>query len=220
MDDATAFVYRFPDRIEYTAGAGVTLHWPDGTAPFNSLQPIRINRNVRSLYVVRQAFLPAECEQIVALGSSLLEVAGVYDGDRADRDSRIGWIEPIEEAQWIFHRLAALFAEANRQYGFALTGFAEALQYTEYGVDGHFDWHLDIGPDEAAARKLSVSILLNSPAEYDGGDLEFLRMGGPPPDLEAGTAIFFPAYLPHRVAPVSGGLRRSLVAWAYGDSFR
>ena len=103
---------------------------------------------------------------------------------------------------------------------FAVVGFAEALQLTEYGVGGHFDWHLDIGPEDAASRKLSLTVLMNAPSEYDGGQLEFFRMGSVPPDLTIGTALFFPSYLPHRVAPVTRGIRRSLVAWAYGNSFR
>ena len=31
---------------------------------------------------------------------------------------------------------------------------------------------------------------------------------------EVGTAVIFPSYLAHRAAPLTRGLRRSLVAWA------
>ena len=37
---------------------------------------------------------------------------------------------------------------------------------------------------------------------------------------ELGAATVFPSYLAHRVAPVQSGVRRSLVAWAYGPAFR
>ena len=37
---------------------------------------------------------------------------------------------------------------------------------------------------------------------------------------EVGTAIIFPSFMAHRVAPVTVGERRSLVAWACGPTFR
>ncbi|MFO1319872.1 MAG: 2OG-Fe(II) oxygenase [Burkholderiales bacterium] len=220
MSQATAFVYLFPDRIESATGAGATLKWPEGVTPFHATRDLVTNPYVRSLYIVADAFTPDECGQIVALGAAHRETAAVYNADRSERDSVISWLEPRPETHWLYHRLAVLFRDANRQYDYSLVGFAEALQLTEYGVGGHFDWHLDIGPEDAASRKLSLTVLMNAPSEYDGGQLEFFRMGSVPPDLTIGTALFFPSYLPHRVAPVTRGIRRSLVAWAYGNSFR
>lgn len=219
MSEAASFVYLFPEEVESAPGTGATLKWSPGVSPFNSPHALRINPSVRSLYVVDDAFTPEECGQIVSLGAPRREVAAVYEGPETDRNSVIAWLEPQPEAHWIYHRLAVMFRDANRQYGYSLVGLMEALQLTEYGPGGHFDWHLDIGP-ETSGRKLSVTILMNAPSDYEGGQLEFFRMGSPPPDLSIGTAIFFPSYLPHRVAPVTRGIRRSLVAWAYGDSFR
>ncbi len=35
-----------------------------------------------------------------------------------------------------------------------------------------------------------------------------------------GRMIFFPSFLIHRVAPVTQGIRRSLVIWVTGPKFR
>jgi len=39
-------------------------------------------------------------------------------------------------------------------------------------------------------------------------------------DQERGTAIIFPAYVMHRVRPITRGVRRSLVAWVSGPPYR
>lgn len=124
------------------------------------------------------------------------------------------------EPEWLFRRLAALFAEANRDFGFELVGFVDALQYAMYGADQHFDWHLDLGPGSTSARKLSMSIRLSGPDEYGGGALEFIGMPADPQAARRGTAIIFLSFLGHRVTLVTRGVRRSQVAWAYGPTFR
>jgi len=35
-----------------------------------------------------------------------------------------------------------------------------------------------------------------------------------------GNAVAFPAYIAHRVLPVSAGRRHALVAWIHGPGFR
>jgi PKHD-type hydroxylase len=156
----------------------------------------------------------------VALGVSLAAVdAGVEKGENRYRVGRISWIEPTADAAWIFHRLGLAFLEANRDYGFELIGFADALQYTVYGPGERFDWHMDLGPGRTSARKLSMTVQLSPPDDYAGGDLEFVgNTHGA--ERERGSATIFPAYVGHRVSPVKRGTRRSLVAWAYGPSFR
>jgi PKHD-type hydroxylase len=170
---------------------------------------------------VAGALSPGECAQVVAWGEGLPRNQGRVElGPDAYRVSHIAWIEPRPENHWLFHRLAVLFAQANRHYGLELTGFVEALQYTRYGQDQHFDWHLDLGLGQTSARKLSLSLQLSGPAEYAGGDLEFVSLSPGAEARNLGTAIFFPSFLAHRVSPVTRGVRRSLVAWGYGPAFR
>jgi len=77
-------------------------------------------------------------------------------------------------------------------------------------------------------RKLSMTINLNKPGEYDGGNLKFDF--GPHAQgkrfhecLEIrpqGSIIVFPSYIYHQVTPVTRGTRYSLVLWSLGQPFK
>lgn len=113
----------------------------------------------------------------------------------------------------------------------------EDLQYTEYGPGAFHDWHIDAyrrpyNMYDAALgrrfigrkRKVSLSVLLNDARDYEGGAFEVSMfpngrntVGAPLDTLtEAGDVAVFDSALCHRVAPVTKGLRRSLVAWVCG----
>lgn len=78
-------------------------------------------------------------------------------------------------------------------------------------------WHLDLGGDNLSTRKLSFSVQLSHPDEYDGGELELnLAHSTVVAPRTQGTLVVFPSFLVHRVAPVTRGVRRSLVSWASG----
>jgi len=94
------------------------------------------------------------------------------------------------------------------------------LQYTVYGPEQHFDWHMDLGPGATSTRKLSMTIQLSGNDDYTGGALEFVNAPAMHEARAMGAATFFPSYLAHRVTPVETGTRRSLVAWACGPAFR
>lgn len=77
-------------------------------------------------------------------------------------------------------------------------------------------------------RKLSVTVTLNDPLEYDGGNLKFdlsqhaeNQQFHTLDDARAqGTIIVFPSFLPHCVTPVTRGKRKSLVIWNLGYPFK
>jgi PKHD-type hydroxylase len=214
-------VYLFPTGIAAADGAAVALKWAPGEGPFGQSRPLALNRATCTINFRRAVFSPDECTRIVAVGESVpAHDGGVEKGENLYRVSKIGWIEPSDATGWIFHRLGLAFAEANRDYGFELVGFIEALQYTVYGAGQRFDWHMDLGPGATSARKLSMTVQLSGPREYDGGALEFVSYPDAPERRELGSATIFPSYVAHRVAPVERGIRRSLVAWAYGPAFR
>lgn len=218
------FVYTFPSAITQGSGGEVKLDW-GGKDPFHRDHPIKLTPAACSPQIVPMLFSAEECHAIVKLGDECVRSrATVHDrSDLASRDYRISdiaWIEPAASAQWLFHRLAVAFSSINASYEFELAGFAEALQYTCYGPGQYFAWHADIGPDDTAGRKLSLTIQLSEPSDYDGGELQFHGGADMPVAREQGSAVFFPSYLAHQVTPVTRGLRRSLVAWAYGSTFR
>ena len=76
-------------------------------------------------------------------------------------------------------------------------------------------------------RKLSVTISLNDPKEYTGGNLRF-DLGTHRTDRyhlcteirPQGSIIVFPSHIQHQVTPVKTGTRYSLVAWNLGAPFR
>lgn len=71
---------------------------------------------------------------------------------------------------------------------------------------------------ENSTRKLSMSIQISAPEDYEGGDLEFFKVSDAT-TRQRGSVIFFPSFLHHRIIPVARGRRYSLVAWAHGDAF-
>jgi PKHD-type hydroxylase len=216
-----SFLYVFPSSIGSDANGTLSLQWADPAGAFARRGLPAVNSSLPTVHWRAGALSKEECGKVVELGENLPRTDGRVElGPDAYRVSHIAWIEPRPETHWLFHKLAVLFAEANRHYGFELVGFVDALQYTVYGAEQHFEWHLDLGMDQTSARKLSMSIQLSDPGDYAGGDLELISVNTGAESRQLGSATFFPSYLAHRVTPVKSGVRRSLVAWAYGPAFR
>jgi PKHD-type hydroxylase len=176
------------------------------------------------------AFSPAELETIEKLGDRLgAEQAVVASGKPGGevhgkiRITRTAWIAPDAETKWIYDRVqGAARALNDRVYQFDLRGFSENFQYTIYhGKEGgHYDWHVDQGPLKLQ-RKLSISVQLTDPSQYDGCDLQF-QAGN---HIETaprtrGSVIAFPSYVLHRVTPCTRGTRKAIVAWTTGPRFK
>lgn len=142
------------------------------------------------------------------------------------RASQVAWVGAKPELQHIWEKLAVAVAEVNSQFfHFDITGFHEPMQlglYTE-SQQGHYDWHTDAAPsDRNVPRKLSMAMLLSDPSEFEGGEFQVKTGNDVAQTLECkkGRAWFFPSYTLHRVAPVTKGVRRSLVLWVGGPAFR
>lgn len=184
----------------------------------------RRNDYLNKPMVYQGLFSPQECAQIRNLPFLSVRPGRVYaaDGTAVDREIRRATsrvIEPWPAHTWIFERVKALLESLNRQfYQFALSEMSP-LQVLEYTSAGFYDWHTDLGEGEISTRKLSLVVFLSARADYAGGRLQIER---PEPVLaqEQGTAVVFPAYMLHRVEPVTDGSRWTLVAWAHGDAFR
>lgn len=141
------------------------------------------------------------------------------------RESKVSWLGLNSDSQWIYDRMAYIGRSLNGKfYKFDLYGFNEDMQYTVYQGDesGHYTWHLDAGStNDAAPRKLSMVLQLSDPDEYEGGDLELFSSANPTKvDKKKGLVAAFPSYMLHRVSPVTKGIRKTLVVWICGPSFR
>lgn len=175
--------------------------------------------------VFEQAFTADECDRLVDLFARLDAAEGGLVAGRFNeniRSSALVWVPEDDGQDWVHQRLARLVSDANREvFRFALDGFEEQLQLAAYGPGHFYDWHVDRGRGATASRrKLTVSVQLTDPEAYVGGELELNADGQPfNAPRTRGTAVAFAANTLHRVAPVVGGLRHSLVGWVHGPDF-
>jgi PKHD-type hydroxylase len=174
-----------------------------------------------SVWLRRRAFSARECREVLALAGALpLQVGLEEDLAPGFRRAQVAWIKPTAGSHWLFSKTERLFAAAQQEFGFDLDGLVEPIQYTRYGPGGFLEWHMDLIPDGSLVRKLSLSVQLTQPDEYQGGELEFFGSDACEDFRAQGAAVLFPSYLMHRVSRVLAGTRHALVAWAYGSRFR
>tara|TARA_B100000287_G_scaffold425087_1_gene470844 strand:+ start:300 stop:920 length:621 start_codon:yes stop_codon:yes gene_type:complete len=197
-------------------------------------------------YYFKKVLSPSFCDKVIQHGKSLtseiaqtghkrfeLRTQGQKKKQKELRDSTVSWISDI----WVTKEIDYYVSEANRKAGwnFDICG-SEDIQFTEYGVGQYYDWHTDsnngpniLGKWAGTIRKLSVTVSLTDPNEYDGGYLEFdfkNYANGPQIKnkclqiLPRGSIVVFPSYIWHRVTPITRGIRHSLVQWNSGPPFK
>jgi PKHD-type hydroxylase len=148
---------------------------------------------------------------------------GFGNTDTTYRRSQVVFLGPEPRYRWLYERMWLAAVECNRRFFCVdIGGIEPNLQIARYdGADrGFYDWHTDFAGIRPL-RKLSLSIQLSWPEDYDGGDLELLY-DAVPQRLERtrGTLLAFPSFMLHRVTPVTRGTRWSLVAWVLGPRWR
>ena len=151
------------------------------------------------------------------------------------RDYSVSW---IDEA-WVKKELQPYIDRANRLSGWNFDiEDSEPCQFTIYNEGQYYGWHTDSSGGyyetermNGLIRKLSVTVSLSHPHEYEGGMLEFNTRRQDEPDdkseiikckeiLPRGSICVFPSYTHHRVSPVTKGRRLSLVQWNLGKEWR
>ena len=164
-------------------------------------------------------------EGIKKLKLQKAETAG--NGKDDIRSSQIRWIPQNEEWWWLYNKLSDMIVTANNAlWRFDLHSMPEQIQFTEYYATekGHYTWHQDIGPGILSKRKISITVQLSDPSEYDGGVLEMWQGGSQDSAVKAykgaGSVFIFPSYMMHRVTPVTRGVRKSFVLWVGGSHYR
>lgn len=175
----------------------------------------------------KDLFTPEELDAIIEMGKRIeLDRAATGGGTNPKvRDSFVSFMFPNEVTSWVFAKLANAINAMNDQFfGFDLTTMEQGLQFTQYAAPGeHYEWHIDRGMAHGT-RKLSLTLQLSDPDDYEGGDLELWFGGGEDEIIKAsrerGVVTFFPSYVMHRVKPVTEGVRYSLVCWVSGPSFK
>jgi PKHD-type hydroxylase len=173
-------------------------------------------------------FTPEQCQLIINAGKTepqqTAQVGGVAGGtvDTKTRTSHISWI-PFAKMQEMYKVIENIMLKTNsNHFGFDGMRLTEPAQYTEYPTGGFYDWHIDSDvncANEPPIRKISMTCLLSPENEFEGGGLE-LMSDGKIVRPKQGQAIFFASFIRHRVIPISKGIRKSLVMWFGGPSFR
>ena len=191
------------------------------------LAGMQTNDILTKVGVLPALFDAATCQRAIDLARQFQPVEGrVGSGNEQKgeiRRSQIWFFDPSPQTEFIFGPLREVIGQLNQGYQFELGGFATGCQIARYAEDvqGHYDWHIDLGPEKFSRRKLSLSVQLSAADAYDGGDLEFHLSGLDRERMrQQGTLIAFPSFHEHRVTPVTRGERYSLVAWVDGPPFR
>ena len=182
----------------------------------------RLNDSLTMVATVKGFLSRDECKQIIIHSSHVPYRDGYVDDKRnksSTRESEVKFIMPTIDNMWLFEKLDAAITHMNKAYLYDLLGFFEGFQIAKYTYGGKFDWHMDLGTADTSTRKLSMSIQLSDPEDYDGGDLEFANVVYKQ-EKALGSLIVFPSFLQHRVTTVTQGTRLSLVSWVHGQPFR
>lgn len=168
---------------------------------------------------------PDECDEIVKNSTFWVEGTvrkfGQFITQKQFRSVQIcnrGIPEDLESE--IFRKV---FLTNSNSYRYHLEGYnpKDPPLVFKYSADreDHYTWHTD-SIEGDSVRKLSFTIQLTDPTEYDGGDLEFMPAVTDKKIREQGTMTIFPSYMVHRVSPVTQGVRYTIVGWIYGPDFR
>ena len=176
-------------------------------------------------------FTPLQCKMVIEAGreeprknAEVGAEKGKKEGvlDTEIRTSHISWI-PFKKMPEMYKDIERTMLKTNNNhFGFEGMQITEMAQYTEYPEGGFYDWHVDNYDNcqhEPPVRKISMTCLLSPENEFEGGDLELIKEGQAV-KLKQGQAAFFASFIRHRVAPVTKGIRRSLVMWFGGPPFK
>ena len=166
------------------------------------------------------------CDDVINLAKNYESKTAVIDKEgNFNKDIRLSdvkFLDPVAEQQivqpiWNFVQLANIQSFDVDLYG------CFVLQFTSYKKGHFYKRHIDVAwkkdqNEPKADRKLSVSILLNDPSEFTGGDL--IIEGDKIEMKERGAMVVFPSYVFHEVTKVTRGTRLSLVSWIDGPKWR
>lgn len=188
-------------------------------------------------YVVDHVLTPEECEEIIHIGKTTgykkddVVINNNIEVNKNIRNTELYFVNDVS----IYQKIMPHVERLNNSVGwnFSLSR-AEPLQIGFYNQGGHYDWHVDdsaepykeSGPFTGLVRKLSFSILLNN--DYSGGEFEIVsNMTTRDTTSEVvqnlntvGDMILFPSFTPHKVNPVTQGVRISLVGWLCGEPWK
>ena len=205
----------------------------------------------KHVWIAEAFFNETEVKEILAAASKLEWHGGRVGGQGFDPDgeeleggaevsdirmSQVKWMEDRHLSQKFHEKLATAIQHASVENNW-LWEFShfENFQFTNYtnrphlGGGDFYTWHTDSGPtgtihDEkhGMIRKLSVTIQLSDPDDYEGGNVQLLDEAGNSyiAPRKRGCIVLFDSRTQHRVLKVTKGTRRSIVGWTVGPRWK
>lgn len=116
----------------------------------------------------------------------------------------------------------AIIAANTEFYNFQLLGMLDNdfPQVVKYSKGNFYNLHTELNPG-LTTRKLSFLINLNDPAEYEGGEIEFLNTEMNINAINTpGTMLVFPSFIPFKIKPIKKGKKFIITGSIHGDSFK
>jgi len=168
-------------------------------------------------------------------------------GDALNKEKRNSQNAWIPTSHWCAGFLWHYIQRANREnflYDLRCID-GESMQYTRYGKGMFYGWHNDAGlstqykpvangnraeglgqdfvnENIEMVRKLSFSLQLSHPDDYEGGNVQLLDETGKSyiTPRQRGTIVLFDSRTQHRVLKVTKGVRKSIVGWTVGPRWK
>ena len=170
-------------------------------------------------------------------------------GDALNKEKRNSQNAWIPTTHWIGGFMWHYIMRANREnflYDLKCID-GESMQYTRYGEGQFYGWHNDAGLSTQykpvtqgnrgfdggiaqdfmnenceMVRKLSFSLQLSHPDDYEGGNVQLLDEAGNNyfAPRRRGSVILFDSRTQHRVLKVTKGVRKSIVGWTVGPRWK
>ena len=145
------------------------------------------------------------------------ELAGNYDENILNKEVTINNEKLNNKLKMVFELSNLSIWKYNIQE-------MEKVKILRYENGGKYKWHTDCGSQETSLRKLTAIVQLSDETKYEGGDLEFgitdkSGKNNYTAPRTRGSITIFPAFLSHRVTPITKGKRYSLITWMLGDCF-
>ena len=173
----------------------------------------------------------------------------VTGGENGIRNSDIFWFNDLQLQSTLRSAVDIANYECGWQYDIVDSEQLQFTKY-DGAKKQHYSWHtdgqgdhlhvrksmqfhqpkhvnLDYTPQSnllGTVRKISLSAILND--DYEGGELlfrtieEHAKLKEYKVKANAGDIIVFPSFINHKVAPVTKGIRYSVVAWYGGPPFK
>ena len=125
-------------------------------------------------------------------------------------------LQPDKDNIWLFDKLLAIAMKANDYYKFNID-FFDVVQLIKFEEGDSYDWRFDAGYARAGNRKLSLTVQLSAPEDYEGGNL-VVDINDFTAPRAIGSVTVFPSFVKHKVTEVTKGTRHSLVIWCSGTT--